>query len=143
MGQRFIHHTNNIIDVAPRTLPRVWKATNTSGLDMATTAELKAIGWLSVIDIDPPFDSATQIRTGPAGGQIGDAVPAGANDVTVEFTVRNKTVQEFDDEKDAITNIILNEPGLKALILAMNDGSFVPDSGYTNAQLKTIIKAKL
>lgn len=32
---------------------------------------------------------------------------------------------------------------LKAVVLSLNDGSFVPNSGYTNSQLKNIIKAKL
>ena len=32
---------------------------------------------------------------------------------------------------------------LKALALALNDGSFVPGSGYTGAQMKAIIKAKM
>ena len=136
---RHIHHTNNIIDVAARTLPRAYG--NTSGLDHATDAELKAIGWLPVILINPAFDDATQIKTGPIGGQLGDAVSVNADDVTVEFTVRNKTAQELDDEKDEQASNQLES--LKALVLALNDGSFVPGSNHTNAQLKAIIKAKL
>ena len=38
---------------------------------------------------------------------------------------------------------MLNEKVLKALILAINDGSFVPGSNYTNAQLKTGIKNRM
>ena len=38
---------------------------------------------------------------------------------------------------------ILNERVLKALALALNDGSFIPGSNLTNAQLKAIHKAKM
>jgi len=34
-------------------------------------------------------------------------------------------------------------PFLKALVLALNDGSFVPNNNYTLPQIKAIIKAKL
>ncbi len=38
---------------------------------------------------------------------------------------------------------ILNQRVLKALALALNDGSFVPGSDLSNAQLKAAIKAKM
>ena len=38
---------------------------------------------------------------------------------------------------------ILNQRVLKALALALNDGSFVPGSNVTNVQLKAIVKAKM
>ena len=138
---RYIHQTNNTIDIAPRTLPKAWK--NISGLDKATTSELKDLGWLSVIDINPPFDPDTQIRTGPVGGQIGDSVPVNADDVTVEFTVRNKTAQEFDDEKDAEATAIMTMKGLKILAKGLDDGSFVPGANIGNAGLKAYFKARL
>jgi maltose-binding protein MalE len=47
------------------------------------------------------------------------------------------TVEEIYDRA------IQNQKLLKALILALNDGSFIPNSGLTNAALKNIIKAKL
>jgi len=39
--------------------------------------------------------------------------------------------------------VMLNEKVLKAVILALNDGTFVPGSNYTNAQLKTGIKNRM
>ena len=36
-----------------------------------------------------------------------------------------------------------NEKLLKAVVLALNDGTFVPGSSVTNAALKTAIKAKM
>ncbi len=138
---KYIHHTANIIDISPRNLPRAYG--NTSGLEHASVAELKALGWLPVVLTDPAFDSATQVRTGPVGGQLGDLVPVNADNVAVEFTVRNKTAQELEDEKDALAQIIMKEPELVALIKALNNGSFVPGSSYTKVQLKDIIKAHL
>lgn len=46
----------------------------------------------------------------------------------------------LDDIYDAV---LKNERGFKALVLALNDGSFVPGSNRTPAQLRAIIKAKL
>jgi hypothetical protein len=50
--------------------------------------------WLPVIVTDPPFDSATQVRTGPV-------ITVGASQVTKVWTVRAKTAQELDDDKTA------------------------------------------
>jgi len=136
---KYIHHTNNIIDIAASVLPRAYG--NTSGLNHASPEELKALGWLPVVLTNPPFDSETQVRTGPIGGQVGDVVTGNADSVDVIFSVRDKTAQELDDEKDAEAGQQLKT--LKALGLALNDGSFVPGSNYTNTQLKAIIKAKL
>jgi len=38
---------------------------------------------------------------------------------------------------------IQNQKVLKALALCLNDGSFVPGSNHTGAQLKAIVKAKM
>ncbi len=94
-----IHVENDIIDIAPRPLPKAWR--NVSGLDKATVSELKALGWLPVIYVNETYDPATQVRTGPTGCIFGDAVPAGADDVTSTYTVRAKTAQELaDDQRD-------------------------------------------
>ena len=60
---------------------------------------------------------------------------------------RLKTQVELDadadaelDEKVDFANV---DPFLKGYVLAVNDGSFVPGSNYTGAQIKTIIKAKM
>ena len=139
MEQKYIHQTNNVIDIASRELPRSYG--NTSGLEHSTPSELKDIGWLPVILTDPDFDPNTQVRSGPVGGQVGDSIPTNADDVSIVYSVRNKTAQELDDEKDDRAAEQLQS--LKALVLALNDGSFVPGSNHTNAQLKAIIKAKL
>jgi len=48
---------------------------------------------------------------------------------------------DAEQEKDKKAGNL--DPILKALVLALNDGSLVPGSNYTNQQLKQIIKAKL
>ncbi len=55
---------------------------------------LKGLRWRPVADTDPPFDGATQKRTGPV-------VNVKADDVTRVWTVTDKTAQELDAEKDA------------------------------------------
>jgi len=44
---------------------------------------------------------------------------------------------------DIYDQTILNQQVLKALALALNDGSFVPGDNLTNAALKAIVKAKM
>ena len=46
-----------------------------------------------------------------------------------------------ESQKDSLSTNL--DQVLKAVVLALNDGSFVPNSGYTKPQLKAIIKAKL
>lgn len=46
-----------------------------------------------------------------------------------------------DDE--LFDKIILNQKVLKAVVLSLNDGTLVPGSNYTNAQIKAIIKANM
>lgn len=64
-----------------------------------------------------------------------------------EDGVRNATQAEFDadvdaelDEKVDFANV---DPFLKGYVLAVNDGSFVPGSNYTGAEIKAIIRAKI
>lgn len=47
----------------------------------------------------------------------------------------------LSDSKDSQAGNI--DPILKALILALNDGTFVPNSNYTNSQIKNRIRSKL
>lgn len=44
------------------------------------------------------------------------------------------------DKKVDFTNV---DPFLKGYILAINDGSFIPGSNYTGAEIKAIIRAKM
>ena len=95
----YVHQTNDVIDAAPKPLPRSWR--NVSGLDRATTAHKKSLGWLPVVYVNEAFDPATQVRTGPTGVDIGDTVAPDADGVTGTYTVRNKTQQELDDDQRA------------------------------------------
>jgi len=84
----YCHQTNDVIDITPRKLPRAWL--NISGLDKATVAELKSWGWLPVVYVNETYDPATQVRTGPTGCNVGDAVPAGADEVTGAYALLDK-----------------------------------------------------
>jgi hypothetical protein len=59
------------------------------------------------------------------------------------------TIEAADPPPDPLTTDELydlamqNQKLLKALALSLNDGTFVPGSGHTGAQLKTIIKANM
>lgn len=48
---------------------------------------------------------------------------------------------EIDAQKDSLSTNI--DRVVKALILSINDGSFIPNTNYTNLEIKNIIKAKL
>jgi len=116
-------------------LPKAWR--NISGLDLLPAGKLKALGWLPQVVVGyEPFDPAAQKRTGPVN-------TVNADDVTSTYVVTNKTAQEIDAEKDELAQIILNEPGLKAYALCINDGTIVPGANMTAAQLKAAVKAKL
>lgn len=93
----FCHQTNDVIDIGPGPLPRAWR--NVSGLDKASAADLKAVGWLPVVYVNEAYDSATQVRTGPTGSNVGAVVAPGADAVTGTYTVRDKTVQELADDQ--------------------------------------------
>jgi len=95
----------------------------------------KGIRWLDLVVVNPTQDDG-QIKEGPTVN-ITDTT------YTRTWTVRDKTAQELSDDKDNAATYILTERGIVALITALNDGSFIPNSNYTAAQLKTIIKATL
>jgi hypothetical protein len=96
----------------------------------------KGIRWLALVIVKPDADGNTQVRTGPV-----DVVTA--TEVTRTWTVRSKTAAELSADKDVKAERIVTSEGCKALLLALNDGSFVPGSDYTNDQIKAKIKAKL
>ena len=96
----------------------------------------KGIRWLALVTIKPDADGNTQVRTGPV-----DVVTA--TKVTRTWTVRSKTAAELSADKDDQAERIVTSEGCQALLLALNDGSFVPGSDYTSAQIKAKIKAKL
>lgn len=57
--------------------------------------------WLPVTVIEPPFDSATQVRTGPVISVSKDAV-------TKTWAVRDKTAEELAAEAEATKEEALN-----------------------------------
>ncbi len=118
----YCHVINSAIDEGPKPLPKAWR--NVSGLNKATAAHLKTLGWLPVVYVNETYDPATQIRTGPVGCNIGDAVAQGADDVTGTYTVRAKTQTELDNEHEARrveADDFYNSPAVSALIDAIED----------------------
>ena len=66
----------------------------------------------------------------------------------VEWVAQGNTILPYippaEPSQDELYDLLMqNNKLIKALALALNDGSFVPNSSYTNAQLKSIIKQKL
>ena len=131
---QYCHIDNGSIDEGPKRLPTAWR--NISGLHHQDVAGLKALGWLPVRYVNETYTPATQVRTGPV-------YAVDADEVVGTYTVRSKTAQELDDEKDAIASQITGRSLLKAYIMAINDGSIEPGSNMTGPQLKAAIKAKL
>ena len=143
-----VHVENDIIDVGPRPLPRSWR--NISGLDRSSDVELKAVGWLPVVYVNETYNSATQIRTGPTGCNVGDAVPVGADEVTGTYTVRAKTAQELDadrrskdlsDLRNAILDLAIVQTELIDYLLAntaMQPSNFTRDTKQRYLDIKAI-----
>lgn len=150
MGEimKYVHLTNNIIDIAPRLLSGSWR--HVSNIDRRTPTELKALGWLPVVYVNEAYDPASQIRTGPTGCNIGDAVPAGADDVTGTYTVRAKTQQELDDDqrnqdlaalRDAVVDMAIVQTEFIDWTLAntaMQATDFEPDTKQRYLDIKAI-----
>jgi hypothetical protein len=144
----YCHQTNDVIDVGPRPLPKNWR--NISGLDKASASELKSWGWLPVVYVNEVYAPATRVRTGPTGCNIGDAVPAGADEVTGAYALRDKTQQEVDDDKRDQDLATLREAGKDlALVLtelvewalantAMQPTDFTPDTKQRYLDVKAI-----
>lgn len=75
--------------------------------------------WLLCAPVDPPaFDSKTQVRTGPT-------YTVGASAVTEGWSVRSKTAQEIDADKDAAVDALgatsVYQVLLRALLELEND----------------------
>jgi hypothetical protein len=94
----------------------------------------KGMRWLPFIVTNPIYDATTQVKEGPI-------LTVNADNVTRVWTVRSKTAQELDEDKDKIAISILRL--VKPLITALNDGTFISGSNYTNSQMKAILKAHL
>ena len=93
----------------------------------------KGLRWLDLVVVNPALGD-NQIKEGPT-------VDITDTTYTRTWTVRDKTDDELNVEKTAAASGVFSI--LKPLLLALNDGSFIPGSDYTVAQMKTILKAKL
>jgi hypothetical protein len=69
----------------PMRLPKNWK--NVSGLNLASTSELKEKGWLPAVLVQPTFDKATHKRAARS-------VVIGENDVTFSWATEVLNVQD-------------------------------------------------
>lgn len=87
--------------------------------------------WLPVEDTDPPYNAQTQVKEGPA-------VTIQPAKVVRIWTVRDKTAQELDTEKEAEIGSLRV---IRAVVLAIADGSLT--AGLTPAQARAAVKAKM
>ena len=93
----------------------------------------KGIRWLKLVVVSPTQGDG-QIQEGPT-------VDITDTTYTRTWTVRDKTADELNAEKTKKVGNQFDE--LKPLLLILNDGSFIPGSNYTKAQIKSKLKAKL
>jgi len=93
----------------------------------------KGLRWLDLVVVNPA-QGVDQIKEGPT-------VDITDTTYTRTWTVRDKTAGELNAERTAYANGQFNT--LKPLLLALNDGSFIPGSNYTAAEIKAKLKAKL
>ena len=93
----------------------------------------KAMRWLELVVVDP-VRGEDQIKEGPV-------IAISDTKYTRTWTVRDRTAAEIADDKtqQASSKFDIH----KSLLLALNDGSFVPGSNYTDEQIKTMLEAKL
>lgn len=130
MTTRYYHVSAGAIDDGPRTLPKRWR--HVSGLDLASTEELVALGWFpeEIVGFDP-FDSEMQTRAGPA-------LDIQATKVVATYTVTDKTVSDMRVKRIAQAKVEADRRlgeqytdldriygGVKAII-AINNGQQVP-----------------
>lgn len=69
----------------PMRLPKSWR--NVSGLNLASTAELKEKGWLPAVIVEPEYNKATHKKTARS-------VSIGTDDVT--FTYATEALNVYD-----------------------------------------------
>lgn len=108
-------------------------------MDSAPTLAGPKAAWrkvLPVVDTNPPADEATQVKTGPV-------VTVEPTRVTRVWTVRSKTAQEIEAEKDVVVNG-LNAAVFKILFFLYNEVRVLKGQAtVTQAQFKTAVKALL
>lgn len=95
----------------------------------------KDMTWLPYVEVNPSCDN-TQVKEGPV-----DVVTA--TEVTRTFTVRAKTAQELDAEKNAETVGLFKNKVLRALIISLDKGTFVPGARVGGAEIRRILKDEM
>ena len=93
----------------------------------------KGLRWLA-LDVVNPSVGVDQIKEGPV-------IDITDTTYTRTWTVRNKTATELNAERTSRAGGIFS--GLKPLLLALNDGTFVPGQNLTDAKLKKLLKDHL
>ena len=93
----------------------------------------KGIRWLELVVVDP-VKGEGQVKEGPT-------ISISDTKYTRTWTVRDLTADELDAGKDS--KVTDDFERLKSVILALNDGSFVPGSKYTVDQIKAKLKAQV
>ena len=94
----------------------------------------KGLRWLELVEVDPDV-GAGKIKEGPS-------IVISDTKYTRTWRVRDLTADELDAEKTREVDAYF-ENYLKPLIMALNDGSFVPDSDYTVDQIKAKLKVHI
>jgi len=97
--------------------------------------------YIEVQDTTPVNDSLVEVALRPEDHVFTDTWQSDPMNPSVCW--RPKNASEIDAEKDVVANISKIDPWLKAYALCLNDGTIVPGSNMTPAQLKAAVKAKL
>ena len=93
----------------------------------------KGIRWLDLVVVNPA-SGANQVKEGPA-------IDITDTTYTRAWTVRDKTAEELNSEKDG--EVLERLRILKPLIKALNDGTFVLGQNLTDDKLKKLLKDHL
>ncbi len=101
--------------------------------DPPILASVKKMVWFKYIKEPAPNYDVRTHKLAPAQKVIsGDTV-------TESRAVEALTQQEIDDRDNGEIDHFMRL--MKPVVLALNDGTFVPGSNYTNTQMRAIIKA--
>jgi hypothetical protein len=100
----------------------------------------KGMRWLELVVVDPVMD-VDKVKRLPLKVKEGPVISISDTTYTRTFTIRDKTAEELNKDRSEQTDSQFET--LKPLLMALNDGSFVPDSDYTVDQMKAKLKALL
>jgi len=91
----------------------------------------KGLRWLTLVIVQPSFNSDTEVRTGPVNKVT-------KTDITKTWTVRSKTSKELSDSHDLEIEGLINDRRLKAFFSVAAE-----QWSMTSAELKAAIKSKM